>query len=63
MSLNTETTDIQHNKVYNQKLLDDSLNRNDIDQFRYINMNKVNILKIQRIRIDKEYSNFYRLKK
>lgn len=34
MSLNTETTDIQHNKVYNQKLLDDSLNRNDIDQFR-----------------------------
>ena len=29
MSLNTETTDIQHNKVYNQKLLDDSLNRND----------------------------------
>ena len=34
MSLNTETTDIQHNKVYNQKLLDDSLDRNDIDQFR-----------------------------
>ena len=34
MSLNTETTDIQHNKGYNQKLLDDSLNRNDIDQFR-----------------------------
>ncbi|PTK37910.1 magnesium transporter [Staphylococcus hominis] len=34
MSLNIETTDIQHNKVYNQKLLDDSLNRNDIDQFR-----------------------------
>lgn len=34
MSLNTETTDIQHNKVYNQKLLDDSLNHNDIDQFR-----------------------------
>lgn len=34
MSLNTETTDIQHNKVYNQKLLDDSLNRNDIDQLR-----------------------------
>ena len=34
MSLNTETTDIQHNKVYNQKLLDDSLDRNDIGQFR-----------------------------
>ena len=34
MSLNIKTTDIQHNKVYNQKLLDDSLNRNDIDQFR-----------------------------
>lgn len=34
MSLNTETTDIQHNKVYNHKRLDDSLNRNDIDQFR-----------------------------
>ncbi|MGW9856425.1 magnesium transporter [Staphylococcus hominis] len=34
MSLNIETNDIKHNRVYNQESLDDSLNRNDIDQFR-----------------------------
>ena len=63
-----EKADNDQHAVYNQSLLDELLNNNDIDDFRKnfsqcIHMSKASILRITIMLLDIKYFNCYHLKK
>lgn len=69
MSMNTDEKERVQEELYDETLLDQYLENDDIDQFRdeflalHTHMNKVSILKILPMKIDKRFFNIYHLKR